>query len=470
MLNWRRFLPLVQRVVTTALALFVLYLLVGGIFIFLIHTPGGRSRQEIDASHFFGNGTGVDKALVVEERMNSAVARINLIEAAHSSINLAYYAVHDGLSSDLFYAALLEAADRGVTIRLLFDGMFHNLKGRGKATLHVLLSHPNVSVRFYEPANLLLPWTLNNRLHDKTLIVDDTYALIGGRNIGDKYFLEPYGGKAVQDRDVLIINTTRTLESASVLSSFSHYYNRLWESPYTKQKKTYVRNHDIDVERQRLLNRLGTVRSQYPTHFPDPIDWQAWAVATSKISLVTNPITRLNKEPVVLLSLSALAAQARESVVIQGPYIIVNTPMRRDLTLFEADVKSTAITNSRVSSPNLFALCGYLKRRPSLIEAFDEVYEYHGVGSIHAKSYLADDRFSAIGSFNLDPRSAYLSCESIVVIDSPSLARSLRTHMEAIITQSTIATRGKAEQKGPWYKALIVSILNVVLYPFSAFL
>lgn len=461
-------MPLVQRVVTIVLALLVVYLLVGGVFIFMIHRPGGGSLQEVDVSRFLGSGVGVDKALVVEDRMDSAIARINLIEGAQGSIDLAYYAVHDGLSSDLFYAALLEAADRGVLVRLLFDGIFHNLKGHGEATLRALLSHPNISVRFYEPLNLLLPWTLNNRLHDKVLLIDNTYALIGGRNIGDKYFLDSYAGSVVEDRDVLIINTAKGWDSSSVLVAFSEYYERLWESPYTKERRERPFGRDEEVEKQRVLDRLGAVRSEYPTHFFDPIDWEAWALPTKKVSLITNPITRLNKEPRVLMDVMAAKGWAASTVHMQSPYIIPSALMREYWTEAGEGVTLRYLTNSGASSPNVFANGGYRKHRDAVAAESGQLFEYHGNGSIHAKTYIFDSRLSMVGSFNLDARSSFLSTESMVVIDSVPLAEALQEKMEALASKSVANSASK--YSGPWYKRVAVMVSRILLYPFDALL
>ena len=208
---------------------FLVYLLLCGLFIFLVHRP---SSPKTNSERFFSDMVGPDRALIIEERSSAATIRIDLIEGAKSSLRIAYYAVHDGLSSDIFYASLIEAAERGVEVELLFDGIFHNLKGREKETYWALVNHPNIRVKFYEIPNLFKPWTINNRLHDKFILVDDTYVLLGGRNIGDKYFLENYPGSFVEDRDVLVVNTAENLEE-SVLGQFKLYFEYLWSPIYS---------------------------------------------------------------------------------------------------------------------------------------------------------------------------------------------------------------------------------------------
>ena len=463
LVNLRRFSSLGKSIFVVLLTLFVLYLVVGGVLVFLYHRSDDSYAQTIDPQRFFGEGIGVDKALVVEDRIDSAIARINLIEHATSSIDLAYYTVHDGISSDVFYASLLEAADRGVSVRLLFDGIFHNLKGTQRATLRALVAHPNVEVRFFEPLNILLPWTLQNRLHDKLLIIDDTYALIGGRNIGDKYFIEPYAGSVVEDRDILIINSTRTLGSSSVLDSFASYFTELWESRYTKERRVRGSLDYDDV----LLDRLETVRGEYPQHFIAAIDWDAWALPTARVTLITNPLARLNKEPHILMELMGCVEESTSSLSLQSPYIIPSHSMQRYVKETAEGVDIWYLTNSVFSSPNYFATAGNLKHRAG-IAAGATLLEYEGEGSIHAKTYVFDERLSMVGSYNLDARSSFLSTESMVVIDSVAVAESLGERMETLAQESVpYGARDVQRKPVPAYKRGLVLFSRILLSPFD---
>lgn len=415
-------------------------------------------------SRFFGDKEGVDKALIIEKRSASAKARINLIQHATTSIDLAYYAVGNGVASDIFYATILEAAQRGVRVRLLFDGIFHNLKGSRRAIYKTLLSHPNIEIRFYEPLNPLKPWTLHNRLHDKFVIVDNTYALIGGRNIGDKYYLESYEKKVVEDRDLLIIKSSKQENSGSVLSQFTHYFSSLWDHPYTKEKRVRA----TKATYQEVLLKLDATKEEYPDHFLPPIDWSSYALATNKVTLITNPIQRLNKEPWILMEMVALSSITNSTILAQSPYIIPSYRMKSYLKELNDGVEISYLTNSKFSSPNYFALAGYLKHREKL---GPNVFEYHGSGSIHAKSYIFDRRLSMIGSFNLDARSAFLSTESMVVIDSEELATALTQNIELLTEDSLISTQPKNREFSiPWYKRVLIALCRVLLFPFDSLL
>ncbi|MGI6439789.1 MAG: phospholipase D-like domain-containing protein [Sphaerochaetaceae bacterium] len=458
-----------KKVFILLLVLSILYVLIGAVGVFYIHRPQESSyRSDHRPSRFYSESIGVDKALIIEDRILSAVTRINLIEGAQKSIDLAYYAVHNGVVSDTFYATVFEAAQRGVKVRLLFDGMFHNLKGLQLSTYEALISHPNIEIKLYEPLNLLKPWTLQNRLHDKFLIVDDVYVLIGGRNIGDKYYLEHYDKPVVEDRDVFILNSDSSKYPQSVLSQFHSYYELLWNHPYSHIKKSRLSHHKGIEAQQRLVAQLHKTKEEFPQRFKDPIDWEEYALPTNNITLITNPIARFNKEPHILMELDAIASQSDESIYLQSPYII---PTKRMLSYF-SDLQGSPnlhyITNSARTSPNPFALSGYMKYRNKISKNSASLSEYQGLGSIHAKTYLFDKRLSVVGSFNLDARSSFLSTESMVVIDSVPIAKELITHMNNLTYNSY--HHDSEKNTISWTKRVLLRIIQLLLYPFNHFL
>ena len=53
-----------------------------------------------------------------------------------------------------------------------------------------------------------MPHVLNRRMHNKTFIADGRFAVLGGRNIGDRYFglYEPF---VQNDLDVMVAGPVR---------------------------------------------------------------------------------------------------------------------------------------------------------------------------------------------------------------------------------------------------------------------
>jgi putative cardiolipin synthase len=129
---------------------------------------------------------------------NALLSRVALADHAAHSIDLQYYIFANDMTGHLMMQHLLAAADRGVRVRMLIDDNNFDDKDH---LFEALNSHPNIEVRLFNPfqtrnptllsraAQLMLEWQrLNRRMHNKSFIVDNHVAIIGGRNIGDPYF------------------------------------------------------------------------------------------------------------------------------------------------------------------------------------------------------------------------------------------------------------------------------------------
>lgn len=211
------------------LVLYVFYILCTGVF------PYGRQKavsedfaSSISAGNFYGDSPCTDRAALVESPTEGFETRLHILDGAKERVDVSYYAMHMGESTDLFLGALLDAADRGVKVRVLVDGQFGGLTGTKRSYAEAIGAHPNIELKLYNQPNLLRPWTFNGRLHDKYIIVDDELLLLGGRNIGDKYFaMGSYEKPLSYDRDVLVYNTAGA-EADSVLFDVRDYMDALW--------------------------------------------------------------------------------------------------------------------------------------------------------------------------------------------------------------------------------------------------
>ena len=93
---------------------------------------------------------------------------------------------------------------------------------------------------------------------------------------------------------------------------------------------------------------------------------------------------------------------------------------------------------------------------------------------MHTKTILIDDRFSIIGSFNWDMRSAYLDTELMLLVDCPELNAALRAETDEMVRQGRLLLPGGAAVEGaaytapemPLYKKLLQPVLRVVIRPF----
>ncbi|PYZ94722.1 phospholipase [Salipaludibacillus keqinensis] len=416
-------------------SMYVIYAFISGVLLFQFAEPNKGSHTVEDSQQFYSDELSKDRIVLLEDRYESGLARIHLMENASDSIDVSFYTWHDGLSSDIFFSTIVDAADRGVDVRLLMDGIFHHLRGDLKEIMYAFSYHPNIEIKFYEPFDALRPWTWNNRLHDKLMIVDNERAMVGGRNIGDKYFApEGYKG-ASNDRDLVVLDTDMRNNHDSVLKEMEDYFDYIWVHDFSEHP-TNERFGPNDREAREglatLRERHQELQELHSDMFNQDVDWLDKSFPANKVSFIHNPIDRLNKEPLVWKGLASMAEGASKSVLIQSPYVIPTENMMEHIHLDEVTSKEVSIlTNSLSATSNVLAYSGYSRVREDIVDSGLEIYEFQGPSeSLHGKTFVFDDRVSAVGSFNVDPRSTFLSTEVMVVVDSEEFAEALTNNME----------------------------------------
>mgnify|MGYP002152289698 CR=1 FL=1 len=424
---------------------------------------------------FLPAADGPDRAVIIDDRLEAGLIKIQVIEQSETSLDLAYHALFPGVYLDLFSSALLGAADQGVAVRLLTDGMFGTLRG-DRDLRRALQLHPGIEIRFYEPFSLLAPWRWNNRLHDKLLIADRSLLIMGGANIDDRYYLDIGTRDITYDREVLVLLDDPSQKHSSVLSQAEAYFNLLWHHPFTDDnpfKITQAQEARAWERRDALQESVRSYRGEDPELFT-PVDWKNRLVPTDQITLLSNPLERGRKEPLLWRELNELFSLAEKRIVIQSPYIIPNRAMRREIGEIQVD-RITLLSNSLASSPNYPAMAGHANHRRMLARSTADLYEYHGPGSIHGKSILIDEHISAVGTFNIDPRSTYFSTESMLVIESIPLASQLEESLERIQQQSLLVADDLTYAYNPevtprqtgFFKRLFIALLQIITLPFT---
>ncbi|WP_285767162.1 phospholipase D family protein [Peribacillus sp. SI8-4] len=455
------------------LCVYFLYVAVTAVVIFCFpkEKEAGRMTNHID-TYMGAKESTVDRVLLLEDGYESGLARMQMIQEAKQSIDVAYYSIAKGETSELLLGALIEAADRGVKVRINLDGICHGLRGELRNARFALASHENIELRYYETFKPFKPWTWHNRLHDKIMTVDGKLAIIGGRNIADKYLASQPPKDFVYDRDVVIFNAKQ--EKDSVIVEMKRYLNELWNHPYTSEAFSDLSKKQTEKGkrmRAKLSNQYSDAQFAKAEFVHPSIDWTTSTAATHKVSFLHNPIERFFKYPFVWKSLVDIAADAQQSVYIQSPYI-VPADMLEEYVPKRLDDKAewTILTNSVTSTPNVIAFSGYLGLRDRIVETGAKLYEYSKLYSLHGKSVVYDERLSAVGSFNLDSRSAFLNTESMVIIDSEAFASQLIGAIDSKIADSTLVADEKKYIQPPedkqkdqsFFKATFLNVLSKI--------
>ncbi len=194
-------------------------------------------------------------------------ARAELIRNAQASIDVQYYIVHDGLSTRALVHELLRAADRGVRVRILLDD---TTSDGLDAIMGTLAAHPNIQIRVFNPLHLgratgvtrAMGRLLNlsrqhRRMHNKLFLVDNSMAIVGGRNLGDEYFdAEPN----LNFTDIDLLGVGPIAEQLG--HSFDQYWNSALSRPITDFLWHQPNASDLRTSRHRLEVSLAEARTR----------------------------------------------------------------------------------------------------------------------------------------------------------------------------------------------------------------
>lgn len=388
----------------------------------------------------------------LNDGLDAFAARYLLMGMAQHTIDVQYYIWHNDMSGRLLFSALLDAAQRGVRVRLLLDD--NNTPGLDD-TLAELDRHPNIAVRLFNPFSFrtlralgyLTDFArLNRRMHNKSLTVDGAVTLVGGRNIGDEYF--GTGNEPLfTDLDVLAIGP--------VVAEVADDFERYWHSKAVSPLRSVV---DIDAGSaeavrlppewqhsepvQRYLARLE--RSPFVSQMAQGALDMTWAHTRL---LSDDPRKGLGKARRRSLlpqrMLEVIGTPQQQFDIISAYFVPTRAGVAQLLTLKRRGVKIAILTNSLAANDVSIVHAGYARWRKKLLRHGIALYELkpqaragdapHDRGltgnsgsSLHAKTFTVDNRKVFIGSFNFDPRSAVLNTEMGLVIESEALAQ--QTH------------------------------------------
>lgn len=398
-------------------------------------------KRQYKKEQFYSDGRSVDRAKVIETSKEAFDIRFQMIHQAKKQILLSTFSIKTDRASKEVCAALYEAAERGVSVQMLVDGLSGGMDMKNHAMYYALATHKNVEIRYYNVPSLLTPWEFNGRMHDKYLVIDDTQLLLGGRNTSN-YFIGEYNTNVLSyDREVFVYNTADTARD-SVIGQVQNYFALLWN--YKETKRVF---HEIPRRKkqavQEMLNEYPVIYEelvkQHPEYKEESINHRNETIAVNKITLICNPIHIWSKEPYIWYTMGQLMKEANNSVLIQTPYAVMNTPMYQTMKEVSKNVETVdMLLNSVAVGDNICASSDYLFHREKIRKTGVHVYEFQGKHSMHNKSVVIDHDLSIIGSFNFDMRSAYLDTETMLVIHGEEFAASLTKEIRRMQEESIL--------------------------------
>lgn len=441
------------KIIIRVLLVILLYEAVGALAPFVFQKKvSSEYKESSDTSRFRAKGQSRDYASVVETNEDALSIRIRMIEEAKERIVLSTFDIRPGKSTDDIFSALTAAADRGVQVKILVDGLYGFLHMKGDSMFDAAGAHKNIEIKFYNTPNPLKPWTFNGRMHDKYVLVDDKMLLMGGRNTFN-YFLGDYTKKGISyDREVLVYNTAAGTgqDKDSAIYQTEDYFKDIWELDTCKTVFEGDPGDDkVKKSAEELKDHYKDMKSRKPDWFT-PVDYKKEMIPVKNAVLVSNPTHILGKEPWVWYEMAELMKQADERVYIHMPYAVFSKDMYRDMDKIAKQEKDfKLLINSRAVGDNFMASSDYTFNRGKILDTGVELYEFFGDHSSHGKSILIDNDLSVIGSYNTDMRSTYLDTELMLVIYGEEFNKELEEHIMNMEEKSLkVNEDGSYEQKG----------------------
>jgi putative cardiolipin synthase len=351
---------------------------------------------------------------------------------------------------------LVEAADRGVQVRLLVDDMAARGKNHAFAALD---AHPNIAVRMFNPFKTRsgpLQYLaeaagsfnrINRRMHNKSWIADNRIAIAGGRNLGDEYFGASDEVNFV-DLDLAMVGPIVRDASAS--------FDRYWNSPLAYPMELLAPEAVTPTALQALRDRSAARSSEVDgSRFARELrgndavqrliagDWpMQWSPRFRFVS--DDPLKALGEQAVgsseVLAALAPLLKSSQSGVTIISPYFVPGEAGTQGLVGMARSGRDVRVlTNSLAANDVALVYGGYSKSRRDLLEGGVQLWELKPTAgsaakssffgssgaSLHTKALAVDGRIAFVGSYNLDPRSTSLNCEQGIFVENATIAAQL---------------------------------------------
>ena len=424
---------------------------------------------------------------------DALLARMHLIRSARKSINLQTFIWMGDEVGRLMFRELLQAARRGVKVRLIVDqfSMTEDPEVLAKAAT----AHTNLKVRFYNPTlsrgqatplsvsigGLLSFRKTNQRMHNKVFIVDERIGIIGGRNIENKYY--DYDTVSnFKDRDAIIMGPA--------VAKISEFFELFWSHDVAKDALSLV---DIGGEALRLSKIDSPLVKEKPdlTLFADINELaNDYSICTKRPACRPYQVGRVqftsdlpgkpaskDREDYAGASktLSNVFKSAQDSITIQTPYLVTSRNAEKNIKRMlkqNPDLQITISTNSLASTDAFMVYAISMKKKRTYLKKLKfDIYELkphpgdatkfiprynklindssQTVGDdlpennghmpivlqkgprfgLHAKSFVVDSKIAIIGSHNFDPRGGTMSTECAVIIWDNEIARALEQNI-----------------------------------------
>lgn len=333
-------------------------------------------------------------------------AWLEAIASAKRHVHLEIYILHDDETGRRFAEALVERAQAGVRVRLLYDWL--GAVGKTSGGFWKELRARGVEVRGYNPPRIDSPLGWLSRDHRKMLSVDGRVGFVTGLCIGRMWAgvpekgVEPWRDTGVEVRGPAV---------ADVEQAFAQVW-AMCGPPIPEE----------ELARRETVAPAGDVSVRVVATTP----------ATAGLLRVDLLVAALARRRLWLNDAyyagMAWYVQALRAAATDGVDVRLLVPGASDIPMLRP-----------------LSRAGY---RP-LLEAGVRVFEWNGT-MMHAKTAVADGRWARVGSTNLNVASWFGNCELDAVIEDEAFAREMEEmYLEDLSNATEVVLDEKRKLRSP---------------------
>lgn len=327
-----------------------------------------------------------------EERLDALIA---LIEGARTSLRLLYYIYARDVAGLRVREAMIDAANRGVSVRLIVDGFGSDMTGADDFLAP--LKDVGIDICVFIP-RFGRRYLLRN--HQKMALADDHRALVGGFNVADAYFADYDTGGTGSAGELAWRDLGLRIEGPAA-TGLMGYFDTL--QAWTRTPKARMRD---------LRHALGEWSNPN-----GPVRW-----------LHGGPVRRLSPW---LRAMRNDLLRATDASLVAAYF----APTLRFTRLIDRIARrGTARVLTAGKTDNTATIGAARFTFPGLLRKGTRVFEYRPC-RLHTKLYVIDDVVH-IGSANFDPRSLFLNLEIMLRIEDQAFAAAMRAYVDGEIADS----------------------------------
>ena len=410
-----------------------------------------------------------NKVLIVEDYNDAMQFRLDHFLEESKGIRAMHFIVRENSYGLWYMGQLRAAARRGIPVRLIFDDWASlNATSKSRFTYSMLkhLTDEGVEIKFFhriDKRSLVKPQRYTRRMHEKVLLLEGANSyVLGDRDVSETYYGLRSDGANFVSRDLVV-------EGDSYADAQKHFED-LWSGPLVEKidlNKVKVTEEEALAAKQRLDKTLKTFNTE--NNLVGNSKRAKWKLRYSPVrSLQFMGDKGGAVESRYHSRLMSIMKNAKKTLQISSPYIILNSGNKSVLsTAVSNNAKVEIVTSNTKVTDEPLVPPAYDHDSKKIVRKGVSLYESSGNRLVHFKQYVVDGRYTMIGSYNMDNRSAIWDRESGVIIDDEDFARVASGYFEkdkSLAVRVDVNRRSlKFQSCKNFFMFLVSSVLRPVL-------